>query len=575
MRRLLAGLAVAGVFLGIMEVVCRFWPPPDPMMPHGEGGPDAITLKGNPWLLWELQQGDHLEHDVTVHINERGMRDKTRGPKSRPRAMATGDSSVYGFGVKDEEVFSAVLESKYDADFINTAVPGYSSLQSWNLLQMRGMALEPDVLIIANLWSDNNFDSFCDADLLVAWSGWQQSSEAHFRQMLDDSALFRWLDWYLRVAPQGARAQKVGWIVGGDDPKNGLRRVPLELYTATLDAMATAMQGRVIFLLLPNREDIAPRSNPAWKSYREAMAALAFRWSAPLVSGPETFRASGRGVDALFIDEMHPTREGHQLLAKAVGEALTARHWPETPWQNASPTGELPAVKDRYQLGAQGSAPPGSLGSATLHGTVTLPANQQGPIRMAATQPGSTDLLGSSPMPGPGRYLMKLSTSVEKLDMRVQVDADHNGFSATDPVYLLAGLTIPRTGTLEMNITPETPVSDHGSDDDPVMAALPTAPSGPPPSNGSDNLHGSIRLPKDIQAPLMLTVSSATGTDTLGQASLAGPGSYLLKLNTAAQSVMVRLQVDTDHNGFSPQDPIYLLGPLPVPRTGELNLTPP
>lgn len=352
-RRAAVGAALGAALLGGAELAARAAHAPSPTEPAGDAVEGSILLNGDPWLLWSLRPGDHEELGVPVRINALGLRDRDRGERARPRALALGDSSVYGFGVRDGEVFTARLEERLPADFVNAAVPGYSSYQALNLLDMRGWALEPDLLLVGTLWSDNNFDSFSDADLLATYAGWEASSARATRVLLERSALFRWLDWTIRVAPQGEWARKVGWQVGGDDPRSGLRRVPIDAYARNLEAFCARMHaqgGGVVFLLLPNREDVEPISgDPAWAPYRSVMRAVAERWDAPVVDGPRAFRASGRSADALFIDQMHPTPAGHAALAGAVEGTLRDRGWPERPLTLVEPNGPPPAIPDPFE----------------------------------------------------------------------------------------------------------------------------------------------------------------------------------------------------------------------------------
>lgn len=401
-RRLLVGVAVASALLAAGEVGFRLVPPPAVGdVPAAQAGDDTL-MNGNPWLLWELVPGDHVERGGHVHVNAAGFRDRDRGPKTRPRALALGDSSVYGFGNDDDEVFTARLEARLDADFVNGGVPGYSSFQALNLLQGRGLALDPDVLLVATLWSDNNFDSFRDRDLLADYAGWSRTPTARLRAALSGSALFRGLDWHLRVAPAGARARTVGWQVGGDDPRSGNRRVALDDYAANLDSFCTIMAARgggVVFLLLPNREDIAALSaDPAWGPYRDTMRAAAARCAAPLVDGPAAFRASGRSADALFLDLMHPTPVGHALLADAVETTLRAVSWPATPLRARAPHGPATPGPDRFE-GHGTAAEAADKRPEAVHLVLTLPAEARPMVVDVrdADQPGA-EALGSGPV---------------------------------------------------------------------------------------------------------------------------------------------------------------------------------
>jgi lysophospholipase L1-like esterase len=351
--RALAGAAFAAALLGAGEIGARLAPPPSAAAPMGDPVEGSVLLNGDPWLLWSLRPGDHEEVGVPVRINALGLRDRDRGPPSRPRALTLGDSSVYGFGVRDAEVFTALLEAALPADFVNAAVPGYSTYQALNLLDMRGWALQPDLLIVGTLWSDNNFDSFSDRDLLASYAGWRASGVHQARMLLERSALFRWLDWTFRVAPQGDRARKVGWQVGGDDPRSGGRRVDINAYAENLEAFCARMHARgggVAFLLLPNREDLEPLSgDPAWAPFRGVMRDIATRWAAPVIDGPAAFRAAGRSADALFIDQMHPSPAGHRVLADAVSKVLVDRGWPKEPMALTPPATPLPRWADRFE----------------------------------------------------------------------------------------------------------------------------------------------------------------------------------------------------------------------------------
>ncbi|GDX83592.1 hypothetical protein LBMAG42_54030 [Deltaproteobacteria bacterium] len=352
-RRLGLGLGVAALLLGAAEAWFQAHPPPSVLDTPEAAGGDETLMNGNPWLLWELLPGDHLERGGHVHVNATGFRDRERGPKSRPRVVALGDSSVYGFGNDDGDVFTSRLEAQLPADFINAAVPGYSSFQALNALRGRVLALEPDVLLVATLWSDNNFDSFVDKDLLASYAGWEETPLARLRAVLSASALFRALDWELRVKPAGARARSVGWQVGGTDARTGTRRVAIADYAANLESFCHIMAARgggVVFVLLANREDLSPVSaDPAWAPYRDVMRGAATRCQSPLVDVPAAYRASGKSADALFLDLMHPTARGHSVLAEAVAATLEGAGWPEQPLRVVAPSGSPIAPIDRFE----------------------------------------------------------------------------------------------------------------------------------------------------------------------------------------------------------------------------------
>ncbi|MFZ5476996.1 MAG: SGNH/GDSL hydrolase family protein [Myxococcota bacterium] len=443
MRRLLAAL-FALVLLGLVEIAARLVYVPDAgsPSPDGEVNPGGILLDGNPWLLWELVPGAHEELGTTVQVNALGMRDRDRGPKTGRRALALGDSSVYGWGVPDERVFTAVLEAETGEEFVNLAVPGHSSYQQLNLLLMRGLALDPDLLIVANLWSDNNFDSFTDKELLASYAGWEASTGQRVRRLLEHSAVFRLLDWQLRVKPQGERARKVGWMLGGTDTRTGNRRVAINDYAANLEAFARIMADRgggVVYVILPNREDLASGpADPAWGPYRRVMRETAERWGAPLVDLPAVFEASGLDVKELVIDEMHPTVEGHRRMAVAIGEAL-APGWPVL----TEPSSPLPTYEDPYEgsglEAAAGDRPDTSIPAlrGTLTGDLRLPPGFQGRVLVDVRVPGDRAVLGQAVATGEGPLKILVPSVPEKVVVEVMHDRAGDGPTPGDPTAVL------------------------------------------------------------------------------------------------------------------------------------------
>ncbi len=325
-RRGIYAAVTAASVLGTLEIGARLFGGEALTLeatPSPEDG--APTLRGSPYLLWEYAPGERFELGKPVRINSLGLRGAE--PASGRRLMVTGDSSIYGYGVDDDEVFVVRAAEALGMSPVNAAIPGYSTFQTRNLLELRGWDLAPDVVVIGNLWSDNNFDSFVDRELLSAYDDWERSGLGVARRLLTSSALYRVLDAQLRVLDgDQAEARKVGWTVGGGRP-SGRRRVALGDYAANLEHLAVRAHdegAEVVFLVLPHPDDLQPREGPAaWTPYREVMRGVAARVGARVVEGPSLFAASGEGRDALFLDEMHPTAEGHALLAEALAEVVS------------------------------------------------------------------------------------------------------------------------------------------------------------------------------------------------------------------------------------------------------------
>ena len=117
------------------------------------------------WALTPGWTGTHGHHDfeVTYSINEHGFRGRfpdLSQPKVRPRVGVLGDSFTFGFGVNDGETFVDLLQQgDPDRDYLNLAVPGYSTDQEYLLMRNRGRSLEIDhyllVIYLGNDFLDN------------------------------------------------------------------------------------------------------------------------------------------------------------------------------------------------------------------------------------------------------------------------------------------------------------------------------------------------------------------------------------------------------------------------------------
>ena len=161
-RRVLFGLITVllpvGFTLGITEIGLRlFWGgyyekdvPPYSDRRHATRGwanlPNVRTTYGEP----EFQ-------NFVVH-DSRGFRSQEvadHKSDDRIRILVLGDSFAWGVGVENDETFSAVLE-RLDPRFevINTGTNGYGTSQQLRLLEEEGLALDPDIVIVAFFWND-------------------------------------------------------------------------------------------------------------------------------------------------------------------------------------------------------------------------------------------------------------------------------------------------------------------------------------------------------------------------------------------------------------------------------------
>lgn len=430
----------------------------------------APTMPGNPYLLYEYRPGVHMERHVTVTINSMGLRGPEPvipKPQGVRRFITTGDSSVFGFGVQDDEVFSAVAGQALgdSVEDISAAVPGYSSYQSINMLRLRALKTEPDLLVIANIWSDNNFDSFVDKEVLAAYAGFEESARGKVVRLMSHSAVFRVLDYRMRIAPAAQAVQRVGWMQSGR-AQDGRRRVAINDYAAnlgTLAGIAESAGADVVFMVLANNEDLSLEANAgkAWDPYRTVMRETAARIGAPVIDVPALFIESGLDKETLFLDEMHPTAAGHKIMGDALAAVLKDAAFDKggTVMAAGSP-GPVPVYEDPYVSGgtaqADGgppggqhapgqdnpngtAAPPqpggGQVSGPSVGGSVRFSGYEAGTIQIeafpASQVGGNPTVLSTTRLSGPGSFSLAVRDA-ESVVLRAYMDADQDGPDADD-----------------------------------------------------------------------------------------------------------------------------------------------
>ena len=465
----------------------RAWESPPPSPQKG-----VSVMQGNPYLLYEYPPGDHYERGVTVRINSlamRGPEPEIPKPVGVRRFITTGDSSVFGFGVSEEAVFSSVAAARLGdkAEALIGAVPGYSSFQSINLLRMRAMKTEPDLLVVANIWSDNNFDAFVDKEVLAQAAGFERGFSASAKRLLARSAIYRVADWKLRVRGSAERVQKVAWQQDSQSRGQiGTRRVAINDYASNLEslvAIGAESGAEVLFVILANNEDIKSGGPvevgpKAWDPYRQVMRDTAARHGSPVLDIPTLFQESGKGTGELFLDEMHPTVEGHRLMGEALAAILEEREWvtggavlegalggdvPEyaDPFVDGTSAQSGPGGDGAPQGQAGGGGPAGDAPSGGDPGGASMSSNAvriEGVVRCADYEEGFIllEAIGADQGPNPtvlgnirleaseARFTIALGKAAPVI-LRAYLDADADGPDGDDRLYDLSHTTLDLT----------------------------------------------------------------------------------------------------------------------------------
>jgi lysophospholipase L1-like esterase len=293
----------------------------------------GTALVADPRMKWGLapntvQSGPRGSY----RINSLGLRGPDLGEKAEGelRLMSLGDSSVYGDGVAENDVFIVVAADLLghawgrDVTGIIGGVPGHDTTQSMAMLAKVGRGLQLDWVVVGNLWSD----VFHDRGHARNVTGRADTITGPMRKLATYRVLRRWLSPKLRAREIHFLASKedVGSLTG-----KRTSRVLLSEYIQNLRKLTSQIESigaRPAFLILPAPMDLDPVPPPeAVLAYREVMRQAAAAVDAPLVDGPKLFLE--RGVDIGFwTDQVHPDRPGHLLLGDGLFEALKD-HGPE------------------------------------------------------------------------------------------------------------------------------------------------------------------------------------------------------------------------------------------------------
>jgi len=114
-------------------------------------------------LVYELRPGAQSRREgVLIKINSDGFRDDEFTNNSQQKGkhvVVLGDSVAWGWGVKMSSAFPQLLEKKLLASGVpitvyNLAVDGYSTEQELRMLELHGMALRPDLIILNYVLND-------------------------------------------------------------------------------------------------------------------------------------------------------------------------------------------------------------------------------------------------------------------------------------------------------------------------------------------------------------------------------------------------------------------------------------
>jgi lysophospholipase L1-like esterase len=313
-----AGSYVLGTFPG----------PENPL----RGGNITAFGRHDPLLFWSLRP-HALGPDGVPWVNARGLRGPDMPPKAQGelRILSLGESTTFAAGMPYEQCYSHMLERLLDEDgrgrpvrVINGGVPGYSLFQGFQYLKHRGVALEPDVVMIYF-----GFNDFLPVTFLADRAGGDRPQAGGY----NDWELFELrqepverLKAFLTAHSNLYRGM-LRWTAADRVPTDrSIRtdterpRVPAEHRERLLHMLLDLCRGRGVDLVI-----VVPwyltfeKHIPLLRSFAAANDVAVV--DLPAMLPPRLAKARS----AYFVDNTHPTPEGHRLMAEAIYEVLARR----------------------------------------------------------------------------------------------------------------------------------------------------------------------------------------------------------------------------------------------------------
>lgn len=319
--------------------------------------PQPSRFQLSPLLGWEWTPGyEAVEHykgaDYHIAISQQGLRNETVAipkPAGTYRIIALGDSIVAAPGVAQENTFVKQLEHQLQAqsassaiEVVNAGTDDYGTEQELIWLRERGLAYEPDLLILHIYLNDSRsfgrpaplvarFSNFFDQHSaaytfyknllnrrLVAQETGQRDFRFRYRDALEAG------EWVTDSAALSDLIQEADqdWGLAWYDQK--LLRI--EELVLQIAAIAGENDFPLLLVIFPVSVQVYAQvdtpldlTGPQYE-----LVTFAGREGLPVLDLLPVLRAvkDDYTADALFFDQVHLKPPGHALVATAIGEAM-------------------------------------------------------------------------------------------------------------------------------------------------------------------------------------------------------------------------------------------------------------
>jgi hypothetical protein len=296
--------------------------PPEPYIDN------ELLYQRTPSRLYELRPNVESTvgtNQVDIRTNAAGFRDNTDYPMAKPsgtyRIVVLGDSFAFAGKVPLSETFPKRLETmlnqhdpSHHYQVLNLAVPGYNGEQEMLMLKEKGLAYQPDLVIV----------SFPLVDVRpMGQLGRISRIPLPMRQVLKRFYLVQFL--YARYR-QISSIAKNGSFKGNADVAALADGTPgwesAESALVEMDRMSTANNARMLVTIWPVFVNLD--SGYPYKAKHALVMQACQSAGIPALDLLPTFL--GQRASALWVagDDQHPNSRAQQMAAQAIFEELVA-----------------------------------------------------------------------------------------------------------------------------------------------------------------------------------------------------------------------------------------------------------
>jgi lysophospholipase L1-like esterase len=288
-----------------------------------------VRLSPNPRLVYELVPNlEVLFRGQWTTLNASGF----RGPELREakgpgvvRIVGLGDSVMFGWGVSDGKEYLARLAEQLNRvhkerrwEVANLAVPGYNTVMEVETLRTKGLRLSPDLVVLGYCGNDLNLPSFI-RDERDPWSlresflaGLVRARLARVSGERDPSGLTK---------GEGAEELRGFEDDPGRVPRAYADMVGRDAFVRALRELEALSREHGFEVLIVAYPTVPPSVRPTLEAQK-----------LPVLDTADLVRAFLRGHgggpfkgSALTLGEdPHPSPEGHELIADALLDRLSA-----------------------------------------------------------------------------------------------------------------------------------------------------------------------------------------------------------------------------------------------------------